>query len=49
VLVRELKGLGLDVELLKRSESGEYVLASEVKAAEEAKRNAAGDSESLEK
>ncbi len=28
VLVRELKGLGLDVELLKRSESGEYVLAS---------------------
>jgi DNA-directed RNA polymerase subunit beta len=30
VLVRELKGLGLDVELLKRSESGEYVVAEEV-------------------
>jgi len=31
VLVRELKGLSLDVELLKRSESGEYVLASDLK------------------
>src|SRR3989339_550722 len=40
VLVRELKGLGLDVELLKRSESGEYVLASAVKAEEERKRQA---------
>lgn len=30
VLVRELKGLGLEVELLKRSESGEYVVAEEV-------------------
>ncbi|OGH84196.1 MAG: DNA-directed RNA polymerase subunit beta [Candidatus Magasanikbacteria bacterium RIFOXYA2_FULL_44_8] len=40
VLVRELKGLALDVELLKRTESGEYVLASEVKAAEERKRQA---------
>ena len=29
VLVRELKGLGLEVELLKRSESGEYVIATE--------------------
>ena len=38
VLVRELKGLALDVELLKRSESGEYVLASEIKAEEERKR-----------
>ncbi len=32
VLVRELKGLGLDVELLSRSESGEYRPAEEVKA-----------------
>ncbi|KKQ41120.1 MAG: DNA-directed RNA polymerase subunit beta [Candidatus Magasanikbacteria bacterium GW2011_GWA2_37_8] len=32
VLVREIKGLGLDVELLKRSESGEYLLAAEVDA-----------------
>jgi DNA-directed RNA polymerase subunit beta len=31
VLVRELKGLGLDVELLKRSESGEYRPMEEVK------------------
>jgi len=35
VLVREMKGLGLDVELLKRSESGEYRLAEEVLAEEE--------------
>ncbi len=32
VLVRELKGLGLDVELLSRSSSGEYRPAEEVKA-----------------
>jgi DNA-directed RNA polymerase subunit beta len=30
VLVRELKGLGLEVELLKQSESGEYVVAKEI-------------------
>ena len=44
VLVRELKGLCLDVELLKRSESGTYRLAGEV-AAEKAKAQAeqAGD------
>jgi len=29
VLVREMKGLGLDVELLKRGESGEYTVAVE--------------------
>ncbi|HBF67276.1 MAG TPA: hypothetical protein DDW36_02520, partial [Candidatus Magasanikbacteria bacterium] len=28
VLTRELKGLGLDVELLEKSESGKYVKAS---------------------
>jgi len=38
VLVRELKGLALDVELLKRSESGEYRPAEEVKAEEEKNR-----------
>jgi DNA-directed RNA polymerase subunit beta len=39
VLVRELKGLGLDVELLSRSESGEYRPTAEVEAekAKEAK------------
>ena len=36
VLVRELKGLGLDVELLRKLESGEYRPAAEVEA-EEAK------------
>jgi len=36
VLVREIKGLGLDVELLKRSESGEYRTVEEV--AEEEKK-----------
>ncbi len=35
VLVRELKGLGLDVELLKKSESGEYRLVEEVKKQQE--------------
>ncbi len=40
VLVRELKGLALDVELLKRSESGEYRPAEEVKAEEEKQRAA---------
>ena len=35
VLVRELKGLGLDVELLKRSESGEYRPMEEVKKQQE--------------
>ncbi len=35
VLVRELKGLALDVELLARSESGEYRPAEEVKAEQE--------------
>jgi len=43
VLVRELKGLALDVELLKRSESGEYRLASEVKAEEEKKYKEANE------
>ncbi|MFA5062434.1 MAG: DNA-directed RNA polymerase subunit beta [Patescibacteria group bacterium] len=38
VLVRELKGLGLDVELLKRSESGDYRPIAEVKEQEEAQR-----------
>ena len=40
VLVRELKGLGLDVELLSRSESGEYRPTAEVEAekAKEMKR-----------
>ncbi|MFH2018729.1 MAG: DNA-directed RNA polymerase subunit beta, partial [bacterium] len=38
VLVRELKGLALEVELLKRSESGEYRPAAEVKAEEEKRR-----------
>ncbi|HLC69494.1 MAG TPA: DNA-directed RNA polymerase subunit beta [Patescibacteria group bacterium] len=33
VLVRELKGLGLDVELLSRSESGQYLPTEEVKRA----------------
>ncbi|OGH94259.1 MAG: DNA-directed RNA polymerase subunit beta [Candidatus Magasanikbacteria bacterium RIFOXYD2_FULL_41_14] len=32
VLVREIKGLGMEVELLKRSESGEYRPAAEVDA-----------------
>jgi len=36
VLVRELKGLALDVELLQRSESGEYRPAEEVKRQAEA-------------
>ncbi|MFA7654086.1 MAG: DNA-directed RNA polymerase subunit beta [Candidatus Magasanikbacteria bacterium] len=49
VLVRELKGLALDVELLKRSESGEYRLASEVKAEEEKKYQEAHDGESEQK
>jgi DNA-directed RNA polymerase subunit beta len=35
VLVREIKGLGLEVELLKRSESGEYAPAADVEAQEE--------------
>ena len=35
VLVRELKGLGLDVELLRKSESGEYRPAAEVEAEEQ--------------
>ncbi len=38
VLVREMKGLCLDAELLKRSESGEYVSAVEAAKAEEEKR-----------
>jgi hypothetical protein len=33
-----LKGLGLDVELLKRSESGEYKPVEEVKKYEEEER-----------
>ena len=39
VLVREIKGLGLDVELLKRSESGQYVLAETVEAERKALEN----------
>ncbi len=38
VLVRELKGLALDVELLRRGESGEHRLGEEVKAEEEKER-----------
>ncbi|MDO8626141.1 MAG: DNA-directed RNA polymerase subunit beta [Candidatus Magasanikbacteria bacterium] len=41
VLVRELKGLCLDVELLKRSESGDYRPAEEVRAENERTRRAA--------
>ncbi len=37
VLIRELKGLGLDVELLAKSESGQYVSAEAIR---EAKRKA---------
>lgn len=38
VLVRELKGLGLDVGLLKKTESGEYRSLEEVKGEEEKKQ-----------
>ncbi len=38
VLVRELKGLCLDVGLLKRTESGEYLPTEEVKAEEDKQR-----------
>jgi DNA-directed RNA polymerase subunit beta len=37
VLIRELKGLGLDVSLLKKMDSGEYRPLEEVKAEEEKK------------
>ncbi len=42
VLVRELKGLCLDVELLQRSESGEYRPTEEVKKQKEKEAQAAG-------
>ncbi|TAN32175.1 DNA-directed RNA polymerase subunit beta [Patescibacteria group bacterium] len=44
VLVRELKGLGLDVELLKRSESGDYRPVEEVRAFEEKQRQELAES-----
>lgn len=40
VLMRELKGLGLDVELLKRAESGTYQPIEAIKAEEEKDRKA---------
>ena len=40
VLVRELKGLCLDVELLKRTDSGVYRPIEEVKAEEEKQQRA---------
>jgi DNA-directed RNA polymerase subunit beta len=43
VLVRELKGLCLDVGLLKKTESGEYLPAEEVKAQEEKNETPAND------
>ena len=42
VLVRELKGLGLDVELLKKSESGVYAPVEEVKQQKEREAREAG-------
>jgi len=42
VLVRELKGLCLDVELLKKSESGEYTPVEEVKQQKEREARDAG-------
>ncbi len=45
VLLRELKGLGLDVELLKRTESGEYVPAAQVAAAKAAAESEAQQTE----
>ncbi|OGH69706.1 MAG: DNA-directed RNA polymerase subunit beta, partial [Candidatus Magasanikbacteria bacterium RIFCSPHIGHO2_01_FULL_47_8] len=48
VLVRELKGLGLDVELLRRSESGEYRPADEVKAEEDKQNKVGSDEQGIE-
>ncbi len=48
VLVREMKGLGLEVELLRRSESGEYRPAEEVKAEEDKQAREAMDAEQTE-
>ena len=38
VLMREVKGLALDFQLLKKTESGEYRPAEEVRAAEDKKK-----------
>jgi DNA-directed RNA polymerase subunit beta len=43
VLMRELKGLGLDVQLLKKTESGEYRPAEEIRAAEDKKKHEEAD------
>jgi hypothetical protein len=43
VLVRELKGLALDVTLLKKSESGEYRPVEEVRAEQEKAEREAAD------
>jgi len=40
VLVREMKGLGLDVELLKQTESGKYLPVSEVESMKKAREKA---------
>ncbi|MSU75174.1 MAG: DNA-directed RNA polymerase subunit beta [Candidatus Magasanikbacteria bacterium] len=48
VLVRELKGLGLDVELLRKSESGEYRPAEEIKAEEEKQRRLESGEQTVE-
>ncbi len=52
VLVREMKGLGLDVELLKQTESGKYLPVSEVESIKKARekiesgdRSESGDKE----
>jgi hypothetical protein len=41
--MRELKGLGLDVQLLKKTESGEYRPAEEIRAAEDKKKHEEAD------
>jgi DNA-directed RNA polymerase subunit beta len=48
VLVRELKGLGLDVELLKRGESGEFRNAEEVRAEAQAAQRRADEEAGVE-
>ena len=49
VLVRELKGLGLDVELLRQSESGDYLTVEEVVKEEELKAQAEVENQPEEK
>ena len=43
VLVREMKGLCLDVELLKKVEGGEYISWTEAKEKEKRKRDEANE------